>query len=212
MSSTLSVGGLQRFTTIDFPGRISAVVFCRGCTWACRYCHNAEIQDFHRRPGDIAWNDVTDFLRKRRGLLDAVVFSGGEPTAQAGLPLAIQECRELGYAVGLHTAGIYPERLAQVLSLVDWVGFDLKAPLDERYDRVTLVKNSAEAVRRSLAHLQTSGVECQLRTTYHPRLLSKRDLNEIRAEARSRGLPEPVVQNFRPQGCADTLLTSEPES
>lgn len=212
MSSALSVGGLQRFTTVDFPGRISAVVFCRGCPWACRYCHNAGIQDFHRRPSDIGWNAVTDFLRKRRGLLDAVVFSGGEPTAQVGLPLAIQECRELGYAIGLHTAGIYPERLAQILALVDWVGFDLKAPLDERYDRVTLVKNSAEAVRRSLDHLQASGVECQLRTTYHPRLLSTRDLNEIRAEARSRGLPEPIVQNFRPQGCADALLRSEAES
>ncbi len=212
MNSSLRVGGLQRFTTVDFPGRISAVVFCRGCAWACRYCHNADLQGFQRQPNDLSWEEVTKFLRNRRGLLDAVVFSGGEPTAQAELPLAIQECRELGYAIGIHSAGIYPERLAQVLPLVDWVGFDLKAPLDERYDRITLVRESARAVRQSLAYLKASGVKCQIRTTHHPLLLSSSDLEEMRDEMRGRGLPEPVIQRFRPQGCADTLLTSEASS
>ena len=108
----LEVGGLLPLSTTDFPDRLSAVVFLQGCPWRCRYCHNPELQA-RASTGELAWRTVLDFLDRRAGLLDAVVFSGGEPTLQAGLARAVEDVRRRGFAAGLHTAGIYPRRLAQ---------------------------------------------------------------------------------------------------
>ena len=119
---TLRVGGLTPLSTTDWPGMLAAVVFCQGCPWRCGYCHNPDLIPA-RGDHEIPWEDVLAFLRRRQGLLDGVVFSGGEPTAQAGLADAMREVRALGFKIGLHTGGMYPQRLAAVLPLVDWVGW-----------------------------------------------------------------------------------------
>ena len=106
----LRVGGLTPLSASDYPGKLAAVVFCQGCAWRCHYCHNAHLLG-RRGSGEIGWPQVTAFLERRKGLLDAVVFSGGEPTLQAGLGAAMREVKALGYLVGLHTAGIVPRRL-----------------------------------------------------------------------------------------------------
>jgi len=103
------------------------------------------------------------FLDKRRGLLDAVVFSGGEPTLQASLPSAMQEVKALGYLVGLHTAGIVPRRLKEVLPLVDWVSMDLKTDF-HRHPEITGVANSGERARQSYELIRASGVACEFHT------------------------------------------------
>ncbi|HEY8710991.1 MAG TPA: anaerobic ribonucleoside-triphosphate reductase activating protein, partial [Burkholderiaceae bacterium] len=167
----LSVGGLTPFTTIDYPGQLAAVVFVQGCPWRCVYCHNPHLQ---RRdataPTALQWEDVRRWLERRTGLIDAVVFSGGEPTRDPALPEAMAQARALGFRIGLHTAGLYPQRLQQVLPLADWVGLDVKAPLadDDRYARITGVRGSAAPVRRSLAAVRASGVDFECRTTAHP--------------------------------------------
>ncbi len=135
-----------------------------------------------------------DFLARRQGFLEGVVFSGGEPTAQAGLARAIQDVRALGYRIGLHTAGIYPHRLARVLALVDWVGLDVKAPLDQRCDRISGIRGSAARVSRSLDLVLASGVSMQIRTTVDPDLLSRKDLSDLEAELRWRGAPAGTLQ------------------
>ncbi len=134
-ADALRVGGFVPFTLTDYPGALAAVVFCQGCPWRCGYCHNPHLIAAH---GDDErdFARIVDWLGTRRGLLDAVVFSGGEPTAQAGLPAAIAAVRALGFKIGLHTGGAYPRRLAKVLPLVDWVGLDVKAPRAE-YECVT---------------------------------------------------------------------------
>ena len=104
----LLIGGLLPFTTIDYPGCLAAVLFCQGCPWRCVYCQNHEILD-PRTPGSVPWSQVVELLQRRRGLLDGLVFSGGEATRQPGLLSAAQEVKALGFAVGLHTAGIYPD-------------------------------------------------------------------------------------------------------
>ena len=88
----LRVGGLTRLSASDYPGKLAAVVFCQGCAWRCSYCHNRGLLPFRKSPfpGEIAWAEVLAFLEKRRGLLDAVVFSGGEPTMQPGLAAAMR--------------------------------------------------------------------------------------------------------------------------
>ncbi len=126
-ANPMRIGGITPLTTIDFPGRLAAVVYCQGCPWRCSYCHNPELLDA-TAPAAVPWPQVLAFLQSRRGLLDGVVFSGGEPTLQAALPAALAEVRAMGFATGLHTGGMYPERLAAVLPLLDWVGLDVKGP------------------------------------------------------------------------------------
>jgi pyruvate formate lyase activating enzyme len=202
----LNVGGFTPFTNLDFPGRLAAVVFVQGCPWRCGYCHNPHLQP--RRRGDLAWTEIQASLRRRRGLLDAVVFSGGEPTLEAGLADAMADVRALGFAVGLHTAGMYPRRLAAVLPLVDWVGFDLKAPLDDRglHDQVVGVTGGARAVRASLQMLLESGVACEFRTTAHPAVLPDDALVRIAEQLAARGVARHVVQVARPVAGAAGML------
>jgi pyruvate formate lyase activating enzyme len=160
------VGGLAPLTTIDFPGRLAAVVFFQGCPWRCVYCHNPHLIPANAPPA-LAWEDALAFLERRRGLLDGVVFSGGEPTLQAALPEAMREVRALGFQVALHTAGMYPERLAAVLPLVDWVGLDIKAPR-AAYPRITGAPCAGDAVFESLSLILAAGVEHELRCTWPP--------------------------------------------
>ena len=192
------------FTTVDYPGFLAAVVFCQGCTWRCRYCHNPHLQTFCH--GERDWAHVLALLAERRNFLEAVVFSGGEPTAQAALLPAIRAVRDLGYKTGLHTAGIFPERLAGVLPELDWVGLDVKAPWDQRHDRITGCRDSFEAPAESLRLLLASGVKYELRTTVHPALLSPGDLQEISAGLEALGATPAKIQPFRPEGCTDRGL------
>ena len=173
----LQVGGLTPMTTIDFPGELAAVVFCQGCPWRCRYCHNPELLP-RRAAAQIPWNEVLNFLRQRRGLLDAVVFSGGEPTLQRALPDAIEQVKALGFKVGLHSAGAYPERLAALLPRLDWVGLDIKAPA-AAYAAVTGARGSGARAWESAARLIDSGVPHEIRTTVRDDLVTRADLREI---------------------------------
>lgn len=127
----LQIAGLTPMSTVDWPGKLVASVFCQGCPWLCPYCHNHAIID-PTIPGVVAWASVEDLLSRRRGLLDGVVFSGGEATRQQALIPAMRRVREMGFLIGLHTAGPYPHRLREVLAegLVDWVGIDIKAMPD----------------------------------------------------------------------------------
>lgn len=201
---TLQVGGFIPFTTVDYPGHLAAVIFCQGCVWRCRYCHNPHLQPFES--AGWRWEDILSRLSARSHFLEAVVFSGGEPTAQAALPDAIRAVRDLGFRIGLHTAGIFPGLLAKVLPLVDWVGLDIKAPLDERYDRITGRESSFEAPAESLRLLLASGVSYELRTTVHPDLLSPADLAEMGCALESMHASPAKIQPFRPEGCLDPEL------
>ncbi len=127
-ASDLQIAGIQRLSSVDWPGHLALTVFAQGCPWSCPYCHNHAIIDM-RTPGQVPWSEVVSLLHRRRGLLDAVVFSGGEPTRQGSLIDAAHEVRDLGFSVGVHTAGAYPRRLEVLLEedIVDWVALDIKA-------------------------------------------------------------------------------------
>lgn len=165
--SIVNVGGLVKFTTIDYPGKIAAVVFLQGCGWRCHYCHNKHLFSQERPPGTPGWKQVVDFLERRAGLLDAVVFSGGEPTLQGGLYNAACVVSSMGYSVGLHTNGAYPARIERLLGVVDWIGLDIKAKIED-YPAITGVKNSGMAPRDSLKLISDSGTACQVRITQLP--------------------------------------------
>ena len=191
----LRVGGFTPFTTIDFPGELAAVVYLQGCPWRCRYCHNGELLDAGVE-SLVAWDDVLDLLRKRRGLLDAVVFSGGEPTAQQALGAAMRDARELGFSVGLHSAGCYPQRLARLLPLIDWVGLDIKT-LPEDYPALTGVGNSGQRAFESLQLVLDSGVRHEARVTVHGQLQDAQRLLRLLDLLEEYGVVEPVLQRCR---------------
>ena len=204
----LRVAGFTPLSTTDFPGQLSAVVFVQGCAWRCRYCHNPEIQS-RLEPPSKPWQEIIDFLDRRQGLLDAVVFCGGEPTVDRHLGSAIDQVRQRGFKVGLHTAGIYPDRLRALLPKVDWVGFDVKAPFAD-YAATTGVRDSGIPAQESLTHLLASGVAYEVRTTRHPSLLSPDKLAEMADSLRQQGVKTFALQEFRSHGCTDTLLAPQP--
>ena len=158
----LRIGGLTRLSASDYPDKLSAVVYCQGCAWRCTYCHNPHLLPRKNDTG-LSWPEVVEFLRKRKGLLDAVVFSGGEPTLQVHLKPAIESVKRMGYLVGLHTAGIVPAHLRRVLPLLDWVAMDLKASFD-RHEEVTQVAGSGRRARESMDLILASGVACRFHT------------------------------------------------
>lgn len=198
MNDLIQITGLVPLTTIDFPGRLAAVAFCQGCPWRCSYCHNAHLQSFTRTESKVAWNDFLAFLNLRRGFLDGVIFSGGEPTYQDSLPEAIRQVKSLGFEIGLHTAGPDRARLEAVLPWLDWVGFDMKAPLDEGYDQLVGRNGSALRVKESLEALLRSGVDYQIRTTFDPSTLADNDLETINRQLEQLGAKPTVVQAYRP--------------
>jgi pyruvate formate lyase activating enzyme len=149
--------------------------------------------------GTVRWEDVLGVLRRRIGLLDGVVFTGGEPLSDPALPSCMREVRAMGFAVGLHTGGALPGRLAAVLDLVDWIGFDVKAPF-EAYETVTRTPGSGLRALESLRMLVARGVDVETRTTIHPDVSDSEGLALLGAELQKEGVADWVLQEYRPFG------------
>lgn len=206
--NSIKIGGIERFSIVDFPNKMSAVVFMQGCPWRCPFCHNTHLQSINADT-NISWNKFVDFLKQRKGMLDAVVFSGGEPLVQAELSEAIKEVKDLGYEIGLHTGGFFPQRFKEILPLVDWVGFDIKAPLTaERYKEITGGCADVTKVINSLTILCESGKNFECRTTCDPRFLNIDDLYQIANSLKDLGVKEYHLQKYR-KIPADTDTTEE---
>ena len=200
-AESLAIAGLVSLSTVDWPGRLVATAFLQGCPWRCAYCHNAAILDT-RTPGAVPWSAVRALLDRRHGLLDGVVFSGGEPTRQPGLLDAVRRVKADGYLVGLHTGGAYPARLAALLPHVDWIGFDVKAPA-RLYRAVTRAGGPTTAAERAFASLRMvldAGVDVTVRTTVDPTVLTDDDVRELTDTLFAMGVPEHVLQQVRTEG------------
>lgn len=200
-AESLVIAGLVSLSTVDWPGRLVATAFLQGCPWRCAYCHNAAILDT-RTPGAVPWSAVRELLDRRHGLLDGVVFSGGEPTRQPGLLDAVRRVKADGYLVGLHTGGAYPARLAALLPYVDWVGFDVKAPA-HLYRAITRAGGPTTAAERAFASLRLvleAGVDVTVRTTVDPTVLTDDDVRELTDTLFAMGVPEHVLQQVRTEG------------
>ena len=202
MPQQLLIGGITPFSTVDWPGKLACVAFLAGCPWHCPYCQNHQLQRFDAATA--TGEDLFAFLEQRRGLLDGVVFSGGEPLAQAATIDAAQRAKSMGFEVGLHTCGAYPERLRRILPHIDWVGIDIKAPWDA-YDQVTIATGTGPLARESLQLVLDAGVAMEARTTWHPALLSPTDIAAIGRDLAGRGVRSWAVQAYRSQGTTGEL-------
>lgn len=200
----ISVGGFEPLTTIDYPDHLACVVFTQGCGWRCRYCHNHDLIPVETG-AQFKWRDILEFIKLRQGLLDAVVFSGGEPCLQSDLYDAILQVKALGFKVGLHTGGAYPKRFEQCLDQVDWVGFDIKhLPLE--YEKITQTPKSGDKAWASLEILLASGVDYQLRVTRHPGLISDQQLLQLKKLITESCQSDLVVQTCDLNDCLDVAL------
>lgn len=197
----LPVAGLTPMTTLDYPDHLAAVIFLQGCPLRCGYCHNPQMLEPSRAKPD-EWAEVEAFLETRRGLLEGVVFSGGEPTLHADLPLAAERVRALGFKVGLHTAGVYPRRLAAMLPYLDWVGLDVKGP-DALFDAIVGRPGMGAAHRESLTQLLASDVAFECRTTVHWRDINLEDLRCLALDLAAQGVEHYAIQVARTGQCLE---------
>lgn len=188
-----AVAGVVPFSSVDWPGQLAAVIFIGGCPWRCHYCHNRHLQQRH---ATYDWPGVLTWLETRRGLLDGVVFSGGEPLSEKRLPHMMAAVSDMGFKIAMHTAGMYPTRLAAVLPWLRWVGLDIKCDA-AGYDAITGRRGSARPVDQSLQLLLDADIAFECRTTWSPAWLSEGELLQLASGLAARGVQSYAVQNYR---------------
>ncbi len=203
------IGVFQKFSLSDFPGKISSIVFTRGCSFRCPYCHNPELVDPERYTAPISEETVITHLQNREGRIQGVVVTGGEPTQQDDLPAFLEKVKGVGCAVKLDTNGSNPALLKMIVDsgLVDFIALDVKAPL-RLYPSVTRVPVSTADILRSIGLVIASGLPHEMRTTYVESLLSLDDMREIAETVR--GCKVLVVQSFRPTKALDPGMLGQP--
>lgn len=198
----MQIGGLQKVTLIDYPGRLAAVVFLVGCNFKCPWCYSSELvlpEKIKNQP-KIPEKEFFQFLKSREGLLEGVVICGGEPTINKDLPVFIKKIKKLGFLVKLDTNGSNPKMLKDLIDkeLIDYVAMDIKAPLAEKkYNKTTGTKGLLSKVKKSIEILEKSGVDYEFRTTVVPGFHSKDDILEIAKFIRK--TKKYYLQNFRPE-------------
>lgn len=192
----LQIGGLVSFTTIDYPGKLAAVLFLKGCPLNCEYCSNSHLIAVEQ--GEYDPVKVFDWIKSRVGKLEGIVFSGGEALMQADTTIEyMSRVKELGFAIGLHTNGFYPELLRKVSHIVDWVGLDFKAT-KEHYKDLTKIDIAYDRMMESLKYWVATGRGLEVRTTCDPRFVSKEDLLEIARISSGLGVKNFAVQKYTP--------------
>ncbi len=178
----MKIHGLQKMTLLDYPGRVACTVFLGGCDFRCPFCHNFELVDGSAEPV-MDEEALIAFLEKRRGLLDGVAFTGGEPCLHTGLPALMRRVRGLGFSVKLDTNGAHPAMLRALLEegLADYVAMDIKNSPEKYARTVGLEKIDLGPVRESVRLLMESGVDYEFRTTVVDELHEAADFEAIGA-------------------------------
>jgi len=174
----MKIGGIQKFSTVDYPGYAVASIFTIGCNMRCGYCHNPELVLPEQFVGEIPEDEILEFLDSRRGLLDGVAISGGEPTMQPDLPDFIRKVKALGFRVKLDTNGTNPEMLKYLIDekLVDFVAMDIKGPLD-KYVQIAARPVDIDAIEECIRLAKT--VDHEFRTTIVRTQLEPADFEAI---------------------------------
>ena len=200
--------GLQKLTLLDFPGKVACIVFTIGCNYRCPFCHNSGIigSDSDYTTDE---EEIIKFLEKRKGILEGVCISGGEPLMHKETMDFIKRVKELGYSVKLDTNGTYPERLKELVNggYVDYVAMDIKNSID-KYPVTTGCENAhTDNVRESIGFLLSSGCDYEFRTTLVKELHTEEDMHKIGEEIR--GAKKYFLQNFvLSDGVLDKKLNS----
>ncbi len=210
----MTIGGLQKLTLIDYPGKLACTVFLAGCNFRCPWCYSSELvlpEKIKKQPL-ISEKYFFDFLKEKKGLLEGVVLCGGEPSFDPGLPAFAKKIKKLGYSVKLDTNGSNPEILKGLFKkkLVDYVAMDVKVPLEiksqipnpnaQSNPKSQILKHKNE-IKKSIEIIKNSGIDYEFRTTVVPTILEKKDILEIARDIS--GAKRYYLQNFRPEKTLD---------
>ncbi|MDR3601272.1 MAG: anaerobic ribonucleoside-triphosphate reductase activating protein [Desulfosporosinus sp.] len=194
----MNIAGFVKTSFVDYPGKIASVVFTQGCNLGCGYCHNFGLIEKKEASTGIQPEEIIEFLAKRKGMIDAVVVSGGEPTLQKNLHVFIEELKAMSLLVKLDTNGTNPDSLRSLLEdkLLDFIAMDLKAPLS-KYESITGTSPSELlSIRESVEVIMNSGLEHEFRTTFCPELEADDILSII--------LDFKIASNYVVQSCRST--------
>ena len=200
----MQIGGLQKITLIDYPGRIAATVFLIGCDFKCPWCYSSELvlpEKIKKQPR-ISQKEFFKFLKERKELLEGATICGGEPSINKDLPQFCKKIKKAGYLVKLDTNGSNPKMLKKMIDekLVDYVAMDIKLPR-EKYQKILGRKIKIEDIEKSVKILKEGKVDYEFRTTVVPTILTKEDILKI-AKWIS-GAKRYYLQNFRPEKTID---------
>jgi pyruvate formate lyase activating enzyme len=212
------IKGLEKLSLSDFPGYLSCVVFTPGCSLACPFCHNRELVKNSPKLKVISEKEVFEFLDKRKGILEGVVVTGGEPTLQPGLLKFLKEVKNLGYKTKLDTNGTKPSVLEKILklNLADFIAIDVKTTLGTSEYKKLGLKSSLSPILRSLKLASQFDVPLELRTTvvpklHQPKTIEKlaRRLSKLFGDQIKKSQVKWVLQTFRPGTCLDEKYNDE---
>lgn len=206
------IKGLQKTTLLDFPGKVACTLFTGGCNFRCPFCHNASLVISPDMSDLISEEEFFSFLNKRRGILDGVCITGGEPLLQKDIEDFILKIRKLGFAVKLDTNGAYPDTLKSILDkkLVDYVAMDIKNQ-KEKYSLTCGTEVDLEKISRSISLLMNGDIPYEFRTTVVRELHTPQDIGAIGEWIR--GAERYFLQSFTDSGdiIADGLSAYTPE-
>jgi len=198
------IGGLQKLTLIDYPGKLAATFFLSGCSFSCPWCYSSELvlpEKIKEQP-KIPESEIFDFLKGKKGLIEGVVICGGEPTIQKDLPDFIKKIKKMDFSVKLDTNGSNPEMLKGLIgrNLIDYVAMDIKLP-KERYSELFL---NVDKIQKSIDILKQEKIDYEFRTTVVPDIVKKEDILNIAKWIN--GSPKYYLQNFRAEKTLDPNL------
>ena len=199
------IGGIQKTSLLDYPGKISAIIFTQGCNFRCPYCHNPELLKTGENASLVSVSSVLDFLKTRIGKLDGVVITGGDPCLHKDLPEFIKAVKQLGFLVKLDTNGSFPGMLENLINenLIDYIAMDIKAPF-EKYSSIAGCDIDIEKIKRSVHLVLESGIDYEFRTTVVKSMLAYDDFEKIGNEIH--GAKRYYLQKFVPTKTLDTKL------
>ncbi len=202
----IKVGGLEKVSLLDYPGKLSAIIFTYGCNLRCPFCHNPElvIYDFNSDI-EVKEDNLFKYLKKRKGKLDAVVITGGEPLIYNDIEILIRKIKDLGYLVKLDTNGFFPKRLKDLVNknILDYIAMDVKYTLSD-YVEQTGDKDAVKKVTESINIIQNSGIDYEFRTTFVKGIHKVEDAQNIAQTIK--GSNKYYIQNFRPGKTIDPSL------
>ena len=209
----MDIRGLTKFSLIDFPGKLACVLYAGGCNFRCPYCHNPHLVVDPEIQPQLSEQFIFSFLENRKGKLEGVVLSGGEPSNHPGLAGFSEKIKALGYLIKIDTNGSNPDAIADVhgRGLVDALGIDYKT-IASSYGNLTKCKidNVSEFVKKTISFAINNNIIIDTRTTVHKRLHSPEILMQMREELNSLGVSAWTLQQFHSTDMIDDTLTTEP--
>jgi pyruvate formate lyase activating enzyme len=209
----MNIRGLHKFSLVDYPGKMACIVFVGECNCRCPYCHNPCLVFDPESQPHIEDTQVFAFLEKRKGKLDGVVISGGEPSLRSGLAKFAKKIKEMGFLVKLDTNGSNPRTVIKCIEdgIIDALGVDYKAP-SSLYNKIagTHINDFAGKVHEVISYAVKKNMFIDVRTTVHKSLLSLDDLREMRKTLDGIGLKKWFLQQFHPVEIIDDELLAQP--